>query len=380
MISDNQSLINICVNCKQIFKSKYLLNKHLNRKNPCSINDTKSIININSNLNTNGNSININANKNNYDVLNKQISNLKIENKNIMYKYEKEIFELINKNKECMGELSSEIKTIEDKYEKEIIDNPIIKDLNAKIANFDDINIENIYKIEKLKEKLNKSSNQINALKHDLKLIHDEILGNDLNTYNIEINDYLTLTIKYEECKSKKNIKFFGNHLKDILNDLFVDNECCENYLSIVLKILTSNDNDNDNNNNNNNNDSNSDSDNDNNENNNGNKLIDIDTYFYYSKQTFVKWTSTTSSNLEVLILSDCKSDIDYYIKKIRKQKMINGAEQINDCVICLTNKYNVVMIPCCHISCCSECAKSINDFCPVCRAKIKSKYTIHFS
>ena len=57
------------------------------------------------------------------------------------------------------------------------------------------------------------------------------------------------------------------------------------------------------------------------------------------------------------------------------------GAQKTPDsddilCVVCLTNKKDVLSLPCRHVSLCDECAKtmmaSANKNCPVCRNEIR--------
>ncbi len=50
--------------------------------------------------------------------------------------------------------------------------------------------------------------------------------------------------------------------------------------------------------------------------------------------------------------------------------------DQLN-CVVCLANRKNVVVLPCKHLAVCEECALGINDACPVCRTPIEQKLTV---
>lgn len=46
-----------------------------------------------------------------------------------------------------------------------------------------------------------------------------------------------------------------------------------------------------------------------------------------------------------------------------------NADHQVEQCVICLTNKKNVCYDQCRHLCICSECAKAVKDMkCPICR------------
>ena len=236
--------------------------------------------------------------------------------------------------------------------------NLTINDFNTKISDFDVTNANNLQKIESLETKIDALNDINNKTKTELKLIVDSIVDNDLGTYKIKIDNELILIIQYEEVKLKNDINSFAKYLKNILNKLFDDIKCCDNYLSVALKILKNND---------------------------SNKLIDIDEYFHVIRQSYIKWTRK-SSTIKVLILTNCSSGPEYITNKIKKMKMgmstnmNNHMETINECVICLTNKYNVLMLPCSHICCCNECSKNIIDFCPICRTRIKSKHIVHYS
>ena len=45
------------------------------------------------------------------------------------------------------------------------------------------------------------------------------------------------------------------------------------------------------------------------------------------------------------------------------------------DCIICLDEDCaEIVLVPCGHLCMCKDCAKGINDTCPMCRCKIQVK------
>lgn len=56
-----------------------------------------------------------------------------------------------------------------------------------------------------------------------------------------------------------------------------------------------------------------------------------------------------------------------------------NNDEMI--CIICFTNKRNIVLLPCGHITTCAMCTNRIKSFkCPICRKFVTQKNKIFFS
>ena len=57
------------------------------------------------------------------------------------------------------------------------------------------------------------------------------------------------------------------------------------------------------------------------------------------------------------------------------ESKMPEKVYDCNDCVICLEEGVaEIVIISCGHLCLCSDCAKQMNDKCPMCRGKITGK------
>ena len=51
-----------------------------------------------------------------------------------------------------------------------------------------------------------------------------------------------------------------------------------------------------------------------------------------------------------------------------------------NTCAVCLVERPVKVILPCFHFGLCNQCADSINNRCPVCRAEITDLRTIYFA
>lgn len=62
--------------------------------------------------------------------------------------------------------------------------------------------------------------------------------------------------------------------------------------------------------------------------------------------------------------------DIKYKIDKIY-------TDEDPECVICLINKKDIVLVPCGHFNLCSECVKKIKESCPYCRGHIDAFATL---
>lgn len=54
------------------------------------------------------------------------------------------------------------------------------------------------------------------------------------------------------------------------------------------------------------------------------------------------------------------------------------ASENEEACSICLVNKRKIALFPCGHYKFCIDCAKSLNDRCPVCRQIVQSKGRIY--
>ena len=78
-------------------------------------------------------------------------------------------------------------------------------------------------------------------------------------------------------------------------------------------------------------------------------------TYFYHVARKYVSVVTPTDEtpplNLESLRIFEVDSS--------------------PDCCICMSEEKSIVFMPCGHYCTCAECAQSINDKCPICRAKI---------
>lgn len=48
-------------------------------------------------------------------------------------------------------------------------------------------------------------------------------------------------------------------------------------------------------------------------------------------------------------------------------------ADEDNDCIICMNEKINTILLPCCHMELCATCAGTI-DVCCTCRSKIEER------
>ena len=71
-------------------------------------------------------------------------------------------------------------------------------------------------------------------------------------------------------------------------------------------------------------------------------------------------------------------------IKKDRElheliQQRAKRTEEDHLCVICLDKKVCILLIPCSHISCCSDCVLAL-EHCAICRTKIQATMKVYFS
>ena len=60
---------------------------------------------------------------------------------------------------------------------------------------------------------------------------------------------------------------------------------------------------------------------------------------------------------------------IHFYIK-LKFNKKIYRNDDINECIICMEDKKNIIFYPCKHYYCCDLCSKYIK-LCPICRSEI---------
>jgi len=77
-------------------------------------------------------------------------------------------------------------------------------------------------------------------------------------------------------------------------------------------------------------------------------------------------------------------NNIPFLIKQIFGQEdssskgktAVGEVEKVEDCVICLDEKCNTIIMPCGHLTVCKGCAKSLHQKkqpCPICRGAIES-------
>ena len=53
------------------------------------------------------------------------------------------------------------------------------------------------------------------------------------------------------------------------------------------------------------------------------------------------------------------------------QNQLIRNDSDANLCKVCMVNRINTVMVPCGHQCICSECAKTLNKECPICRKRV---------
>ena len=53
--------------------------------------------------------------------------------------------------------------------------------------------------------------------------------------------------------------------------------------------------------------------------------------------------------------------------------------EEIMTCSMCLSHEVEIALVPCGHVTTCTECAAALS-VCPICRAQIRSKLRIYHS
>jgi hypothetical protein len=76
----------------------------------------------------------------------------------------------------------------------------------------------------------------------------------------------------------------------------------------------------------------------------------------------------------EFCIIEDTK--FNNKLNLIVRKRDIEKKEVENLCSICLSNKINMVLRPCCHVCLCETCTEQINK-CPLCNAEIQSKFKV---
>lgn len=64
---------------------------------------------------------------------------------------------------------------------------------------------------------------------------------------------------------------------------------------------------------------------------------------------------------------------------KNRALQNIKGNNAENLCAVCISNKFDMMFLPCKHISCCEECSIKVNT-CPICRKNISEKIKCYIS
>lgn len=76
----------------------------------------------------------------------------------------------------------------------------------------------------------------------------------------------------------------------------------------------------------------------------------------------------------ELCVIEETKfnNKLNLIIKKHSVEKKI--AE--NSCCVCLSNKINMLLMPCSHVCACETCSKQIIK-CPICNAEIQSKFKV---
>ncbi|KAF8381751.1 hypothetical protein PRIPAC_70893 [Pristionchus pacificus] len=61
----------------------------------------------------------------------------------------------------------------------------------------------------------------------------------------------------------------------------------------------------------------------------------------------------------------------------------VDGSASTLDCVVCLTNRKDILFRPCNHMAVCKDCLPSLMDeiepFCPLCRALIESHFQVYY-
>jgi hypothetical protein len=79
---------------------------------------------------------------------------------------------------------------------------------------------------------------------------------------------------------------------------------------------------------------------------------------------------------LMIGIFYRCRTGQLKIFSKEKKKKDV-GEARIDECIICLVNKRNILIKPCHHIVVCSTCIDM--NFCPICRVNIENFVEIEF-
>ena len=94
-----------------------------------------------------------------------------------------------------------------------------------------------------------------------------------------------------------------------------------------------------------------------------------------FSKENLFLKIKSCSKFYKFLLLEDEDEESD---EEIQIPPIIENSFSLDNCIICLNNKPNILNIPCLHLSLCEECEK-IGRFinCSICRKEIKRKVKI---
>ena len=101
---------------------------------------------------------------------------------------------------------------------------------------------------------------------------------------------------------------------------------------------------------------------------------------------TLAQLTRTSSSTQEIASIADGLAAVDGgrlqtekvsdNVESVAKDEQLAEQPDCPDCPICLDELCNALVQPCCHVSCCLECAKQLKKkkkSCPRCHTKIRS-------
>lgn len=72
--------------------------------------------------------------------------------------------------------------------------------------------------------------------------------------------------------------------------------------------------------------------------------------------------------------------DLKVFKKKLNRLQCIidDKIQDQESCKICFTNDIDVILLPCGHSCCCSNCSQFINKKCPICRKQVDNLYKIY--
>jgi len=116
-------------------------------------------------------------------------------------------------------------------------------------------------------------------------------------------------------------------------------------------------------------------------------------TYYRFIKQQIRIFEPTTlkseltslinhGSSLQLLQNLNTQQDIvskliQYYSMKVESptqtidEQIIKSLQKLIDCIICMKNQRNTLLMPCRHFITCTECINKCEERCPVCRQHI---------